>query len=678
VTNVRDWVPDDRDSEIGGKPMETATTYETVLPRPVDRLPTSALAAATRKLADKLSDNFALSDDAAAALAQAVVDPAAARRAVESPERLPVPGGAVLAVRTEVWARCIMPDPRNPRIGPARRHPASDLVGRDEGSRFRPLPDPDPAPDSRAELVVRLQNQEHLAWAAQQATEYIFSSNDWRESIKHQGVMTEIWLAATTFDHGDNTPSVTVPVTVEGSSRITAVHDLLGVRSADVPYSRDERRLRHHIRKLNEATANAGNPDALDNKTAVMLRCEVVPALLLVGFEAHRGDTTPTFAVAVKSLVALRHVDFPKPWGEATENEALADAVLNELEARGLITPGKADWLAGALTPEEARNAGFSADPTVRAATIIRLFTDRDPRTHEAVRVAITSQSTRKQIRTKLLFEIATSLVLRSVPEPDAHRREQVRKYLKDAYSQELAGEWTATLRSADELATAALGELHGDGLEGSSRELAARAAYPLIVNGHLYGDRGARNNDQPDRRKPGEVIDRMRSSQHGILQLRQALTDFAADQRIRRVHEDGTTLRNDDGHDVLVRDADLRGTFSPPGHPPATPAPETTAEILRNTLAEVGTAFHALDDAVKRVESVVGDDGRPAIDVLGADGADCQAWQQILIKVLQKLPLWQQTHAQRLGTVPSMTADDLDEGLDSLDDDAVDEDDMM
>jgi hypothetical protein len=216
-------------------------TAERVLPRPVEPLPSPALAPATRKLADKLTDLFNMSEDAALAFALAAVDPSTVRRVVETPERLPVPGGVILAVRAEVWARCIIPDPRNPRIGPARRHPASNLVGRDESTRFRPLAEPAAAAEGRPELTQRIQNLEHLAWAAKQAHDYVIDNNDWRDSIRNQGVMTEVWLAATTFEHDDGTPSVTIPVTAEGSSRVTCVHDLLELRSADVPYSRDER-----------------------------------------------------------------------------------------------------------------------------------------------------------------------------------------------------------------------------------------------------------------------------------------------------------------------------------------------------------------------------------------------------------------------------------------------------
>jgi len=648
--------------------MDAATaTVETVLPRPVEPLPSPALATATRKLADKLTDLFNMSDEAALAFSQAVVDPSTARRAAENPERLPVPGGVVLAVRTEVWARCIVPDPRNPRIGPARRHPASSLVGLNESTRFRPIAEPSAVPDGRPELLQSLQSQEHLAWAAQQARDYVLDHNDWRDSIRHQGVMTEVWLAATTFEHGDGTARVTVPVTAEGSSRVTAVHDLLEVRSADVAYGRDERKLRTHVRKLNEAIITAGSPDQIDSDTAVMLRCEKLPALLLVGFEPHRG-TTADFAVAVKSLVALRHVDFPKPWGEATENEALADAVVDELERRGLITAGKADWLAGALTPEEAKAAGFSDHPAIRAATIARLFTDREPQIHEAVRVAITSQSTRKRITTKLLLDIATSLVLRSLSEEDSRKRERTRRYLKEAYGVDLAKEWEATFRSAEELAAAALAEIDDGGPGRNSRELAARSAYPLIVDGRLTGDRGTQNNDQPDRRKPGEVIDRMRTMLHGVLQLRQALVDFETGHRIRMVDETGNVLRNAEGHFVIAKDADLRRTYHPAGNGPSpVPAPTTPAELLGNALAELGRSIRAVEDAVKEVESVKSDDGLPAIESLGADRADCDVWRNILLEVLEKLPIWKQRSAQRHG--PTAAGDPEGElDLDDLD----------
>ncbi|MGW9363704.1 hypothetical protein ACWG43_07535 [Streptomyces albidoflavus] len=651
----------DTGTKIGEHLMEPSSgAGETVLPRPVEALPLPALAAATRKLADKLIEHFTMGEPAALALAQAVVDPSAARRAVESPERLRVPGGVILAIRADVWARYIIPDPRNPRIGPSRRHPASNLIGTGESTRFRPLAEPIAASGSRPELVQRLANQEHLAWAAQLSKEYVLDHNDWRESLRHQGVMTEVWLAATAFQHEDSTPGVTVPVTVEGSSRVTCAHDLLTLRSADVPYIRDTAKLRSHIRKLNEAITTAGDPAQVDPEVAVTVRCERLPALLLVGFEPHDG-TTADFGVAVKSLVALRHVDSPKPWGEAAENEALADAVVDEIERRTLITPTKADWLRGALTPDQAKAAGFNDDPSVRAAAIVRLFTERDQSIHAAVRVAITGQSTRKNITTKLLLDVASSLVMRSVSEEDSRRRERMRKYLKSAFPGELAKDWEATFRGTEELAQAALAEVTKGEPGVATRELAARSAYPLVINGQLTGDRGTKNNDQPDRRHPGEVIDRMRSTPHGVHQLKQTLLDSAAGRRTRKVDETGQVTQNEDGRDILVTDADLRRTFPPAGEGPSpTPAPRNAAEILGNALHDLATSIQAVEGAVKVVEAVRADDGTRAIDSLGADRADCEAWRNILQDVLFKLPVWQQRSVQRHGIIAE-DPDDLD-----------------
>jgi hypothetical protein len=70
-----------------------------------------------------------------------------------------------------------------------------------------------------------------------------------------------------------------------------------------------------HIRKLN-ATLESG-PTGED---LVALRCERVPALILVAFRPHVEGKTG-FPTAIKSLVALRHVDPPTPWGDGPENE---------------------------------------------------------------------------------------------------------------------------------------------------------------------------------------------------------------------------------------------------------------------------------------------------------------------------------------------------------------------
>jgi hypothetical protein len=171
--------------------MPKKTHDEHVLPRPVDRLPDYANAKARANAAVKLTELFGLSEDAARAFADAAVDPAELRKSAEAPEHIPVPGGTIHAIRSLAWSRRILPDPRNPRIGPARRHPFAVNPGSTEDCRFRPVPEP-ASDGTRPELYVEVESREHLTWAADQAKRYILHDNDWRESIRSQGVMTEV------------------------------------------------------------------------------------------------------------------------------------------------------------------------------------------------------------------------------------------------------------------------------------------------------------------------------------------------------------------------------------------------------------------------------------------------------------------------------------------------------
>ncbi len=649
------------------------TIDESLLPRPAQFLDTPALAQATRRAAERLQDEFRLSPEGAEALAAAVVDPAEVRKAADNPERLYVPGGAILGLRTRVWARRVMPDPRNPRVGPVRRHPIAVAPGSTEDSRFRPIPDPEAGPDGRPELQLRIASREHLSWASGIAKKYILKDNDWRLSIRNQGVMTEVWLSAMTLvDEGGGVP-VTVPVTSEGSSRVTACHDILDIRSADVPYSRDDRALRSIIRSLNDAYTNGASVEQDE-----ALRCETVPALLLVGFEPNPGSTSATFATAVRSLVALRHVDPPKPWDEGAKMEAIADAVLEALTSDGLITPAEQSWLSGALTPDEAADQRFSPDPAVRAARIVRLLTDSDPSVHHAVRMAITSQSTRQRVRNKFKLEVAAALIMRSVTSPgESDKVTDIHRALKDGFSEPLAAEcWQATYRSTEELTAAALDETSNGAAGPNSLELAARAAYPLIVSRQLFSDRGTKDNNQVDRRKPGLVIDRMRTNPWGVRQLSQALADHAAGRKVRAVAHDGSPIPLAEGPgDQAVSDNWLRRTFPPPGTPVAPAAPETAHERLMEALSHFGQAMEALTKAARDLAGVEGLDGRHLIDTEGMDPADADAWWAELMRVAQQLPVWKATHLGTHGRSPGFAAPWADAEDDAEDDAEVDHD---
>lgn len=641
--------------------MNKFLTDEHVLPRPVERLPEYAHAKARQALADRIIDAFKLSDASANAIANAVVDPTEVRKSIGEPidpdvEKIPVPGGTLLGIRTIVWARRTMPDSRNPRTLPSRRHPFAIEPGTGgEDSKFRPIPEPRPLDrdhPQKAELAVDVESRHHLTWAAQQAAGYVLAENDWRASIASQGVMEAVWLVATTYDHEDGSAPATTLTTVEGSSRGTAVHNLLDVRSADVPYDDNEARFRAHIRKLNEAFDRGPN-----NNERIVLRCERIPALILVGFRPHASGSTG-FPTAVKSLVALRHVDPPKPWGEGPENESLADEVLDELYRRDLISLTQREYFAGSCTRVEARAAHLSDDPVLRAAEIVQLFTSKDDRMAEAIRVAVTSQSTRKRITTKLMNELSTALILRAVAE-DPGKVDQIRRYLRHAFGKSIhRANWQSTGRTTDLLLKEALNEVRealatsGSEEPGpASLELAVRASYPLVVSGQLNADRGSAGNEQPDRRTPGEVLDAMRRSIHGVHQLAQALRDFADETPIRAVEEDGQLKRPADGSpDLVVNDVYLRNEFPPPGKARAARPGDTPTDRYNNALSGLGTALQTLDNAFAILTKVVGDDGQPLVESRGVEPRLTVDWRKTLGRIDEEMLIWARTFRKTYG----------------------------
>ncbi|MDX8457856.1 hypothetical protein [Mesorhizobium humile] len=674
--------------------MNPENTDGHVLPRPVERLPEYAHAKARQTLSEKLIEAFGLSEASAASIAAAVVDPSEVRKSIGEPtdpdvERIAVPGGTLLGVRTSVWARRTMPDPRNPRTLPSRRHPfAIDPGSGGEDSKFRPVPEPrslDQNHPEKAELAVDIESRHQLIWASQQAAAFVLAENDWRASIASQGVMEAVWLVPTTYLHADGSAPATTLTTVEGSSRATAVHNLLRIHSADVPYDDNDARFRAHIRKLNDAFERGER----DKETVVALRCERIPALILLGFRPHASGSTG-FPTAVKSLVALRHVDPPKPWGEGPENESLADEVLDELHRRDLISSTQRDYFAGSCTRSEAAAAHLPTDPVLRAAQIVQLFTNDDERFDEAIRVAVTSQSTRKRITTKMMNELATALILRAVADEPA-KVDQIRRYLRHAFGKPThRAKWEATGRTSDQLIQAALSEVReaietgtsGEEPGPSSLELAVRASYPLVVSGRLNADRGSSGNAQPDRRTPGEILDTMRRSIYGVHQLGRALLDFETNRALRAVNESGEVkIQSDGSSEQTISDIYLRNEFPPPGKAKAARPGDTPTDRYDNALSALSRAFDAVDQAFADLTKVLGDDSQPLVEARGVEPRLTEAWRDLLRRIDEEMVIWARTFRRAYGTKASPLVDrDEDEEVEDSDpyadvgDDAEDE----
>jgi hypothetical protein len=74
--------------------------------------------------------------------------------------------------------------------------------------------------------------------------------------------------------------------------------------------------------------------------------------------------------------------------------------------AANSLPPDEASYLRGSLTREEAQKVNPSPDPSIRATRIIDVFLSRDEAFQNAIRTAVTAQSTRKQSSPKLMKEL--------------------------------------------------------------------------------------------------------------------------------------------------------------------------------------------------------------------------------------------------------------------------------
>jgi len=180
--------------------------------------------------------------------------------------------------------------------------------------------------------------------------------------------------------------------------------------------------------------------------------------------------------------------------------------------------------------------------------------------------------------------------------------------------------------------------------------ELAVRGAYPLVVSGRLNADRGSANNNQPDRRTPGEVLDKMRLTLQGVHQLGQALRDFAARQPIRAVDDTGAIKLQGDGGDQLINDIYLRTEFHADGKAGARRPGETPMDRYHNGINALAEAMAALTSAFDELRQVVGDDGQPLVETRGVDHRSCAAWRDQLTQIDDELVLWSVTHRRANG----------------------------
>jgi hypothetical protein len=547
-----------------------ATTAETLKPEPV---PTASLATMQRLAKRQAIETFAnrlsehqVARPEAAAVARAVVDPAEARRRLDRLTPVRVPGGTFMALDTLVWAPAIVGYATNNREASARHYPAGVEPGTAEAARYRPLRDPTDASDGSARLELAADSPAHLMWSLERSVKFLLENNDLTSSISNQGVLQHVTVVPVRTTFADEAAPLVMLGSVDGSSRTTSAHHVLGLTPQDVvvKFASDERAFRAYITAVENALDQP--LDEVSEEDVHRLRALQVPARLFVAYEPDPAAPAG-FAKAVDSYVHLIHVEPPKPWDVAASIDAKAVSVLGELEGQRVITRKRRLYFEGMYTPPEARAAGFPGEADERALELVSLISSEEAKKKRAVRTGVIVLSKAGQVRKEEKAAVAVELALRAnrstLTRSDA---KGARETLQNAYLH--SGIWATDLRPAkgtlEELREAALKELTDASPGLACRRLAAQGAYWLAVRRVLREARFFGDKDHRDGRSPQRILDELMHTAWGVEILYRAILDGREGQPLARVDETGRRVPGISGEPMEMSNDWIRETVAP------------------------------------------------------------------------------------------------------------------
>lgn len=587
-----------------------------------------------------------LPDGFAWALANAAVDPAAVRVALNTPRIMYASGGLFEYIELDLFTPAISPLMTNHRAFGQRVYPAGGAVG-----VRPPLRGPTSAGGVSNTLVIHGADPAHVIDEAERTRQFVLTDNRLVESIRERGIVLPVDVVYGEIVHDDGAPPVRVLLTAEGSSRVTNGHEILGIHQSrevlyDLPADVDAYR-----RKINtfllkdpkdptlsarQATQARGQRNALFVRARVILR--FVPA----------EESRYTYAEALGGYLGMIHVDGAKQWSIVGKNEAMAEAILNALHRNDLLTEVKRDYLAGLLSPTDAEAVGLPVQADAQAAYV--LATLLNPAVKTTVSLAIRDVTATARVTGARKADVVGELALRPIrslasvlPQGDPARsqiEEMVPVYRRACrmgrYS---AGGWTVTDRTPDELLSAALSELSVAAADPFAEvfaarvELAALAQFHLTRSGALRREPYGSGGRPVDKRGPGEVIAAMLKDEPGVRQLHRVVVDGRAGLKPRVVDHTGALVRgtmagngviveDPAGPEIEMTDTWLRYEAHPaldrPGPAPEPPEDETAPMALARLKASVGRVSAEVEEYVDQIERLVDGAETPLVEQQG------------------------------------------------------------
>jgi hypothetical protein len=662
------------------EPAELSPSALPEIPEPPKRGAVNSLRKAllTRPAANE--GEHGLSEEAAEAIASAVADPSATRTyALRHLSYMTVPGGTFTLIRDRLLVNRVITYPVNPRVLDSQRFPAAAPEG-DPQRLFWPERDVVGDPDDHCELLLRGGTRSRVSGVLQDQAKRLRQQNK-LDTIPQLGVLRPIIVMPMQVrTDGDDKEPVTALTSVEGSSRTAWSHQVQGLDGADPLYgaTADPVAAQAVARSLAEvATAPAS---AVTEKEIQRARTLLIPAEIIIGFTPDSPTKKSSVVAVVDQLLGLTHIDPPRPWsGQATEAK-IGEKILASLKEKGHINADEHAWLAGMLSPEEAREKGLDPWLARRTAHLLWLASRApDDPISEAVAEGVRSASFQRRVGRPVKGDSVAALALRAFDPASVKDDRKVRAALPRAmrtpafYVSGKAGngKWTVTERTPDELRDAALQELSDGKTGGATLELAALATWGLVINGHL--SRGtAKGSKGDDPRDPEQILGALMGSERGIRVLHRVATDDLAGIPPRQIDDAFAPVPTADGSWAPIAEPWLRNDVVPHPDAPA-PSPAQDPAATMTPLKQLDQRLEVLDGHVARLpkllgelEDVVEDNGTPVIGQEGIDDVRAERWTQTLVSAMTVVSNHQGVHNNRYGSLAEPEEDDSDLPIDS------------
>ncbi|MFF9920376.1 hypothetical protein ACF1HG_22975 [Streptomyces globisporus] len=598
--------------------------------------PLPKMAAVNRAAA--AGESVGLPSEFATALAHAAVNPSELRTLLRRPTRVNIAGGVIEAIDLDLYVPGLVPLPTNNRTMEKRVYPAAGAAG-----HAGPLTGPRSDPGETTTLWIEGADVSHVQDETERAREYILANNNLRESIAARGIAMPVNVVFFELRHRDSEPFMPLLGTADGSSRITNAQQVLGLSDSQTHYhyptNRDD--YRRFIGSISEADPDALRPAA--HKRLIRQRTALItPARVFLRFTPTRDGYD--YARAVNAFVGMLHVDPPRPWSQTGKLEAMAEAVLEVLRGADVLDDAVHDYLAGLLTPEQAKDEELPVERDEQAAFVLAALLREQHR--DLVNRGIQDVTAKKSVSLSRRTDVIAELALRATrsiattldpQDPERKRAERMRApYLRAARLARYGRvEWEVTGRAPEDLLEAALAELRaesssshtGPDLWVNRLELAAIAQYHLTAWGGLK--REVMGDTDADKRGPQQLLESMLSNDQGLRLLAQAIIDGRAGTPPRRLSESGDYQRgvrdkygaweeDPSGTPMPIEDAWLRYEVYPAGAAlprPVTPPNETPRMKATRLKSRITLYVEQINLDVEELASVEGAQGGPLLD---------------------------------------------------------------